>query len=68
MLQECFRQQYSKFGNIREQLFHVWRSFFYDENVETIDAYINRIKKVAAQLNYGKLQILELFKTTIPSK
>ena len=23
-LQECFRQQYSKFGNTREQLFHVW--------------------------------------------
>ena len=24
-LQEHFRQQYSKFGNRREQLFHVWR-------------------------------------------
>ena len=28
-LQECFRQQYSKFGNTREQYFHAWRSFHY---------------------------------------
>ena len=26
-LQESFRVQYSKFGNTREQYFHVWRSF-----------------------------------------
>ena len=26
-LQERFRQQYSKFGNMWEQLFHGWRSF-----------------------------------------
>ena len=26
-----FRQQYSKFGNTREQYFHIWRSFHYDE-------------------------------------
>ena len=62
-LQEHFRQQYSKFDNTKEQLFHVWRSFHYDENMETIDSYINRIKQVAALLNYGKPQILELFKT-----
>ena len=43
-LQECFTQHYSKFGNIQEQLFHVWRSFHYDENAEMIDAYVNRIK------------------------
>ena len=43
-LQEYFWQQYSKFGNRREQLFHVWRSFHYDENAETIDAFVNRIK------------------------
>ena len=51
-LQEYFRQQYSKFGNTREQLFHVWRSFHHDENAEMIDAYVNRIKQVAALLNY----------------
>ena len=32
-LQNQFRRQYSKLGNTREQLFHVWRSFHYDENV-----------------------------------
>ena len=67
-LQECFQQQYSKFGNTREQLFHVWRSFHYDENAEMIDAYVNRIKQVAAFLKYGESQILELFKNTLPSK
>ena len=67
-IQECFRQQYSKFGNTREQLFHVWRSFHYDKNAETIDAYVNRIKQVAALLNYGEPQILELFKNTLLSQ
>ena len=67
-LQECLRQQYSKFGNTREQLFHVWGLFHYDENTETIDAYVNRIKQVAALLNCGEPQILELFKNTLPSK
>ena len=67
-LQECFRQQYSKFGNTREQYFHVWRYFHYDENTDTIDSYISKIKQVAALLNYGEPQILELFKNTLPSK
>ena len=47
VLQECFRQQYSKFGSSREQYFHVWRSFQYDENMDTIDSYILKIKQVA---------------------
>ena len=67
-LQECFRQQYSKFGNTKEQLFHVWRLFQYDENSDTIDTYISKIKQVAALLNYGESQILELFKNTLISK
>ena len=67
-LQEHLRQQYSKFGNTREQLFHMSRTFHYDENVETIDSYVHRIKKVATFLNYGEPQILELFKNTLPSK
>ena len=33
-LQNVFRQQYSKIGNTREQLFHAWRSFNFDENTE----------------------------------
>ena len=39
-LQNLFRQQYSKIGNTREQLFHAWRSFNFDENTETTDAYV----------------------------
>ena len=62
VLQECFRQQYSKFGSTREQYFHVWRSCHYDENVETVDAYVNGIIQVAALLGYGETQILEVFK------
>ena len=67
-LQGCFQQQYSKFGSTREQYFHVWRSFHFDENVDTIDSYITRVKEVAALLNYGEPQILELFKNTLPSR
>ena len=67
-LQECFRQQYSKFGNTKEQLFHMWRSFQYDENSDTIDSYISKIKQEASLLNYGEPQILELFKNMLPSK
>ena len=49
-LQTMFRCQYSKIRNTREQLFHAWRSFHYDENVETPDAYVIRIKQVARLL------------------
>ena len=34
-IQEHFRQQYSKFGNTREQYFHVWRSYQFDEATDT---------------------------------
>ena len=34
-LQNQFRQDYSKIGNTREQLFHAWRSFHFDKNTET---------------------------------
>ena len=30
-LQNLFRQQYSKIGNTREQLFYAWRSFHFDK-------------------------------------
>ena len=65
---EHFRQQYSKFGSTREQYFHVWRSFHYDENVETVDAYVNGITQAATLLGYGEPQILEVFKNTVPSR
>ena len=60
-LQDEFRQQYSKIGNTGEQLFYAWKSFHCDENVETVDAYVNRIRQVAALLGYGVPQILEIF-------
>ena len=67
-LQNLFRQQYSKIGNTREQLFHAWISFNFNENTETIDAYVTSIRKVAALLGYGEPQILEVFKNTLPTK
>ena len=67
-LQNLFRHQYSKIGNTREQLFHAWRLFHYDENVETPDAYIIRIKQVARLLGYEDLQVLEVFKNTVPNR
>ena len=57
-----------KIGSLREQYFHVWRSFHYDENTDTIDSYVLKIKQVASLLNYGEPEILELFKNTLPSK
>ena len=66
-LQNLFRCQYSKIGNTREQLFHAWRLFHYDENAETPDAYIIRIKQVARLLGYEDLQVLEVFKSTVPN-
>ena len=67
-LQNLFRQQHSKIGNTREQLFHVWRSFSFDENVETIDAYITHTRQAAAILGYGDQKILEVFKNMLPTK
>ena len=63
-----FRQQYSKIGNTREQLFHTWRSFNFDEKAETIDAYITHIRQVAVLLGYDEPQILEVFKYKLTTK
>ena len=46
----------------------MWRSIQYDENSDTINSYISKIKQVAPLLNYGEPQILKLFKNTLPSK
>ena len=67
-LQNMLRHQYSKMGNTREQLFHAWRSFHYDENMETPDAYVIRIKQVARLLGYGDAQVLEVFKNMVPNR
>ena len=67
-LQKLLRHHYSKIGNTREQLFHAWRSSSFDENTETIYAYVTHINQVPALLIYGKLQVLEVFKNTLPTK
>ena len=67
-LQNQLRQQYSNIGNTREQLFYARRSFCFDENTETLDAYVTCIQQVAALLGYGKPQVLEVFKNTFPSR
>ena len=67
-LQNLFSQRYSKLGNTCEQLFHAWRSFPFDENTETIDSYLIRIRQVATLLGYDELQILEVFKNTLLTK
>ena len=67
-LQECIIHQYSTFGSSREQYFHMWRSFQYDENVDTIDSCILKVKQFASLLNNGEPEILELFKNTLPNK
>ena len=67
-LQHMFRQQYSKIGRAREQLFHTWRSFHFDKNTEIIDAYVHGIRQVANLLGYLDPQVLEVFKNTLLSK
>ena len=67
-LQNMFRQQYSKIGNTRKQLFHAWISFHFDENTETIDVYVNCIRQVATLLGYQETQVLEVFKNTLLTK
>ena len=66
-LQNLFRQQYSKMGNTRE-LFHAWRSFYFDENTETKDSYVTGVRQVATLLGYGEPEILEVFRNTLPTK
>ena len=67
-LQTQFRQQFSKIGNTKEQLFHVWRSFHPDENSETLDSYVKHIRQIALLLGYREPQVLEVFKNALPSR
>ena len=50
-----------------EQLSHVWRSFHFNENTETLYSYITHIRQVATLLGYGKPQVLEVFKNIFPT-
>ena len=67
-LQKQFKQQYSKIGNTREQLFHAWQSFHFHKNTETLDGYAMCIGQVATLLGYGEPQILKVFKNTLCKK
>ena len=67
-LHNDFRWQYSKLGNTPEQYFHQWRSFYFDENTDSIDSYVTKVSQCVAMLNYGEPQILELIKNTLPSR
>ena len=67
-LQNLFRQQYSKIGNTREQPFRAWRSFHFDKNTKTIDAYVTYIRQVATLLGHGESQILEVLKKVLPTR
>ena len=49
-------------------MFHAWRLFHYDENVETPDSYVIRIKQVVRLLGYEDPQVLEVFKNTVPNR
>ena len=46
----------------------MWRSFKFDEETDTIDGYIQKVKQVAALLDHRDPQILALFKNTLPSR
>ena len=46
----------------------MWRSFTFDENTETIDSYVIRIRQMANLFGYGEPQILGVFKNTLPTK
>ena len=67
-MQNLFRQRYSKVDNTREHIFHAWKSFNFDENTESIGAYVMQIRQVATILGYGEPQILEVSKNTFPTK
>ena len=41
--------------------------FHFDDNSKTLDAYVMHIRQIAALLGYGKPQVLEVFKNTLPS-
>ena len=67
-MQNQFRQQYSKIGNTREQLFHAWTSFHFNENTETLDSYVTCIRQVVTLLGYSKPQVLSIFENTLSTR
>ena len=66
-LQNQFRQQYSKIGDTREQLFHAWTSFHFNENTEILDSYITH-KTGSYTVRLGRTTSIRSFKNTLPTK
>ena len=62
------------FDSSTQNLVALWNNIFmfgdlhFDENVDTIDTYITRVKQVVGLLNYREPQILELFKIPYPGR
>ena len=46
----------------------MWRPFHFDENSETLDAYVMHIRQVTALLAYDKPQVLAVFKHALPTR
>ena len=65
---KSIKHHYSKIGNTREQLFHAWRSFHFDENTETLDSYVTCIRQVVTLLGYQEPQVFEVFMNTLPTR
>ena len=55
-------------GKTREQLFHAWRLFHFNESTETLDSYVTCMRQVATLLGYEEPQVLEVFKNTLPTR
>ena len=57
-----------KLGNTHKQLFHAWRSFTFDENTETIDSYVIRIRQVAHSPRVWRTTSSGSVQNTLPTK
>ena len=66
-LQENFRRQYSKIGN-NESNYSMHGDHSTMMKIQTVEAYVSRIRQVVAMLGHGEPQILEVFKNTIPNR
>ena len=67
-LQNQFRQQYSKIGNTREQLFHAWRLCHFDENTERLGSYVTHIRQVPYIIKFLQTTGVRSFQEYTPYK
>ena len=67
-LQGLFCRQICKLGHTQEELFQKGRSIQFDENVDIIDSYILWLRQCIQMVWYNEVQVLELFKITLPTR